>query len=151
MINTSIVLGIILTPGFYVQGKCINSCTFFIGVTMSSEQKLNQLAKKLLKKLGKCQNEEEQVKFIKDLLFTTTVKQELGFDPDLTEQEILCLMHAAEGRTSQESAQILGIKSSTVETHRREIKRKLECQNIAQAVFAGIRYGYLPANSRLFL
>lgn len=61
----------------------------------------------------------------------------------LTERELSCLFLAAKGLTTNETAELLGIKSSTVETYRRKIKYKLACNTMAQAVFEGIRWGYM--------
>lgn len=61
---------------------------------------------------------------------------------ELTERERSCLLLAASGKTSNETANLLGIKASTVETYRKNIKEKLACNTIAQAVFEGLRCGY---------
>ena len=62
---------------------------------------------------------------------------------ELTDRETSCLVLAAKGMTSEETANLLGVKSSTVETYRRNIKQKLSCNTLAQAVFEGLRLGYI--------
>ena len=97
----------------------------------------------ILKKLGNRSPTNEQIKLLRSLLRCTTVKQKLVFEKILTERESLCLLLAAKGLTSKEIAELLDITERTVKTHREGIYRKLNCNNIAQAVFEGIRYGYL--------
>lgn len=63
----------------------------------------------------------------------------------LTFREIECLSLTAQGKTSEETANILGINKSTVETHRDAVKRKLNAANMAQAVFEGMKLGYIGA------
>jgi DNA-binding CsgD family transcriptional regulator len=61
----------------------------------------------------------------------------------LTEREICCLLLAANGMTTGQTAELLGIRPSTVETHRKGIKKKLASNSMAQAVYQGIKYGYM--------
>ncbi len=104
---------------------------------------LDSLAKEFIARFQQSKTQEDQVRFVKDFLFTLPVKQNVLFDPVLTQQEIMCLLLADTGKTSNESAKCLMIKRSTVESHRKEILRKLSCRSIAQAVYEGIRYGFL--------
>lgn len=76
------------------------------------------------------------------------IERNISFSHRLTKREVNCLVLAARGKTSSETAKLLGIKPSTVETHRKEIKRKLECQNMAHAVFEGILLGYVNTTRR---
>ena len=60
---------------------------------------------------------------------------------------MLCLFLAAKGKTSSETADFFETKRSTVESHRKEVLRKLSCRSIGQPIYEGIRYGYLsPKN-----
>jgi DNA-binding CsgD family transcriptional regulator len=61
----------------------------------------------------------------------------------LSEREKSCLLLAANGMTTEQTAELLGIKASTVETHRKGIKKKLASNSMAQAVYQGIKYGYM--------
>jgi DNA-binding CsgD family transcriptional regulator len=65
----------------------------------------------------------------------------------LTQRQKICLIYAAKGMTSVETANTLGLKTSTVESHRKEIKRKLSCVTMAQAVYEGIRLGHLTVDA----
>lgn len=104
----------------------------------------NQLAAKFLRFLGKRKPTQDQLKLTEKLLLTAVVQEHLYFDERLTEREQECLLLAAKGYTTKETARILKIKKSTVETHRVSIFKKLVCNNIGQAVLEGIRFGYIP-------
>ena len=52
---------------------------------------------------------------------------------------------AAKGKTTLEIARLLHVEISTVKTYRKRIQEKLNAKNITQAVFEGIRLGYLPS------
>ena len=71
------------------------------------------------------------------------------FHPRLTEREASCLLLAANGKSVDETAFLLSVKSTTVLTWRQNILRKLQSHSIAQAVFTGISYGYLPPQTVL--
>ncbi len=103
----------------------------------------NFLLTRLLKKLGNERPTQEHITFMGSLLSRTVVEYPLTFTDRLTGREISCLLLAAKGMTSSETAELLGIKSSTVETYRKKIKQKLVCNTMAQAVFEGIRFGYM--------
>lgn len=55
------------------------------------------------------------------------------------EREVLQLL--AEGRSTKEIADLLHISVSTVETHRRQIKRKLSIDNVADLIKFALREG----------
>lgn len=101
------------------------------------------LARLMLPQLGNAGATPEQLKRTKILLSNVFVYSRLLIDKKLSRTESRCLVLAAYGHTSAESAKILNISKTTVETHRKEIKRKLGCKSIAHAVFQGIRYGYV--------
>jgi len=63
--------------------------------------------------------------------------------PALTPREVTCLYWAALGKTSKETAALLGLGSSTIEQYRKDIKRKLECRSMAEAVFKAMQFGYI--------
>lgn len=107
----------------------------------TSVQDLRHLHKKLLGILGNPNPSEQQMDLISILLSSMVLYKAWTF-PHLTEREADCLTLAAKGMTSSETAQVLGIKSSTVETYREKIKRKLECKTMAHAVFKGLQFGY---------
>lgn len=61
----------------------------------------------------------------------------------LTEREKECLYWAAQGKSSEETAIILNIKPASVLSYRRLLKAKLNCYNIAQAVYKAAQLGIL--------
>src|SRR5262245_53521060 len=110
--------------------------------TRGNSKKLNQLTMELLRKLGNSEPTRPQIELMEALLTKITIEQKLLFAHQLTTSEIKCLLLAARGKTSSETAKLLGIQTSTVQSYRKEIKRKLACTSMAQAVFEGMRYGY---------
>ena len=69
--------------------------------------------------------------------------------PKISNRERHCLSLIANGQTTRKIAEFLNVKPSTVETWRKNIKQKLGCATIAQAVFEGVRYGYLSSQSNI--
>jgi DNA-binding CsgD family transcriptional regulator len=57
----------------------------------------------------------------------------------LTPREKECLYWVAQGKSSEETALILNIKTPTVDTYRKQIKEKLNCITIAQAVYKAMK------------
>jgi len=53
------------------------------------------------------------------------------------QREIVQLL--AEGKTSKEVATILGLSTKTVETHRAQIMRRLDCHSVSELVRYAIR------------
>jgi len=69
-------------------------------------------------------------------------KSELPPDP-LTPREHEVLLLVAEGKTTREIAEVLGISVKTAESHRTHILRKLDTPNIAGVVRYAIRQGLI--------
>ena len=69
-------------------------------------------------------------------------KSALPADP-LTPRERGVLQFVAEGKTTKEVAQLLGISAKTVESHRTRIMKKLDTRNIAGVVRYAIRQGLI--------
>lgn len=63
--------------------------------------------------------------------------------PILTERETECLLWAAEGKTSWDTAQILDISERTVQFHLRNAAHKLNVSNRAQAVARAVAQGHI--------
>jgi len=101
------------------------------------------LVVELLNHLGNKTPNSDEIKYATFLLSTIAIHKKLNLKNELTEREASCLLLAANGWTSVETAKFLQVKPSTIETYRKNIKRKLECSSMAQAVFEGIRHGYL--------
>lgn len=57
------------------------------------------------------------------------------------EREVLQLI--AEGKTTKEIAQVLELSVKTVETHRQQLLRKLECSNVVELTRLAIREGLI--------
>lgn len=104
---------------------------------------LNKLALDLLKQLGNRSPSSRQIKLMLTLIEKLVVPQHLIFHERLSPREIICLLFAAQGKTSQETAVLLKLKRSSVDTYRKSILRKLDCATIAEAIFKGMRYGLL--------
>lgn len=105
--------------------------------------RLNYLSSSLLKKLGNTKPTSKQINLLASVLTKIFVSQEIQFSQALTEREISCLFWAAMGKTSKETACVLGIHHYTVQTHRREAKKKLGCKSTAEAIFKGMQFGYV--------
>lgn len=97
----------------------------------------------LLNHLGNSNPAPKHIAAMEAILSSVITCQPITFDQRLSQREISCLFWAAKGKTSRETAELLRISSSTVESHRKQIKRKLKCYNLTHAVFEGIRHGYI--------
>lgn len=60
---------------------------------------------------------------------------------NLSSREKECLYWAARGKSSEETAMILNIKTSTINVYRQRIKAKLNCINMTQALYKAIQRG----------
>jgi DNA-binding CsgD family transcriptional regulator len=76
------------------------------------------------------------------------VKVPVDEDPGLTPREKEVLQHVADGRSSVEIAELLGVSPKTVETHRARLMVKLAAPNSAALVRAAIRLGLVPLDDR---
>lgn len=106
-------------------------------------QYVNYLAIDLLEILGNKQPDQQQIDLMENLISHVAVTHRISFDRRLTGREISCLYLSAKGKTAPETARLLGVKPSTITSHRKEILRKLACNNMAAAVFKGMQCGYL--------
>jgi DNA-binding CsgD family transcriptional regulator len=79
------------------------------------------------------------------------IKKLYNYEHKLTERELECLYWAANGKSSIETATILKIKPSTVEEYRKQIKMKLNCNNLVQAVYEAVKRGYIGAFNKIKL
>jgi DNA-binding CsgD family transcriptional regulator len=102
------------------------------------------LIKDLLEKLGNVKPNRRQATFAEKFVLRTALNREITFNTQLTEKEICCLYWAAQGCSTRTTAHIMREKQATIESYRKEIKRKLQCNTIAQAVYEGICFGYMP-------
>ena len=65
----------------------------------------------------------------------------------LTTRENEILMLIAQEKTTEEMAENLFLSSSTVESHRRNLIKKMNARNSVGLVITAIRKGYLEINS----
>jgi DNA-binding CsgD family transcriptional regulator len=103
----------------------------------------NFLEKELFNYFGVKNPTNTQFNLMRRLVGQISINKQLLFDDCLTQQERGCLFYAAHGYSVKETAEFLGCAERTTKYYRKEILRKLECVNMAQAVFIGIRYNYL--------
>lgn len=87
------------------------------------------------------------VKFIRriaksSMFVTNDYEQNTGI---LSDKELTVLQYASEGKTRDEIAVILGLRSETVKTHLRHIMEKLDTVNTASSVARGFELGLLRA------
>jgi DNA-binding NarL/FixJ family response regulator len=99
--------------------------------------------KQMLLSLGSNKPTDTQIKTTERLLLQSSLNHQMYFHQKLTNKEIFCLVLAAKGHTMNETAQVLNVKFTTVQTWYKKIKKKLNCRSMTQAVFEGIRFGYL--------
>lgn len=66
-----------------------------------------------------------------------------GYENALSERERECLILASQGKTTKEVARILNISPYTVETHSKNIKEKMNCTTMVEAVMEGILRGVI--------
>lgn len=64
---------------------------------------------------------------------------------ELTDREKECLIWASRGKSTKEIAKILKISPHTIATHSKNIKEKLNCNTMVEAVIEGIHRGIIGA------
>ena len=96
-------------------------------------EQLNYLAIELLERLGNIEPTEFQIEIIESIL-SQVVPRWRGFDQGLTLIEIISILLAAKGKTSQEIADLLNISQIDIEERYEKIKSKLNFNALAQTV-----------------
>lgn len=106
----------------------------------------DSLVKELLRQIDINDPTPNQLALAKNLFLQIGIRIdcELTFDPRLSDDEIKCLFFIAHGYSTRRIATAMDKKFSTVASYQKEIKRKLKCNTVAQAIFRGIKFGYLP-------
>lgn len=104
----------------------------------------NYMAVEVLELLGIEQPTQSQIDLMESVVSSVTIKTAVFFSKGLTQRERSCLYWSAKGKTSEQIAKLLKIKKITVDGHKKETIRKLQCSNITQCVYEGIKHGYLP-------
>ena len=104
---------------------------------------INYMAVELLEQFQVFTPTEEQIDAAESFILKVICEGKFIFHEKLTPREIDCLYWAAKGKSSKKTASILCISQATIESHRKQIKEKLKCKTMAQAVFQGMRYACL--------
>ena len=61
----------------------------------------------------------------------------------LTEREKECLWLASKGKSTKAVAKILNLSPTTIETHNKHIREKLNCSTMIEAIVEGIQFGII--------
>lgn len=104
----------------------------------------HDLVQEIASLLGMKDPTARQLMIISDFVNNIAVLSLLKIDRKLTAREQFCLYWSAKGKSSAEIADLLHIKKSTVDSHKKRIMQKLRCANMTQAVYEGMRIGLLP-------
>lgn len=100
--------------------------------------------KEILVNLGSHRPSGKQIKLACQLFSHISINHKLVLPPKLSAKQTTLLILIARGFNSAKIGELLNIKKSTVETHRKHIKSRLNCLTIAQAIYEGITFGLLP-------
>lgn len=103
----------------------------------------DSLAINIITFLGNESPSKKQIEVMESILLNAGLKLQLFFNEKLTRREAQCLNLSALGYSSTMTAEILKISKKTVDQYRNDIKEKLGCKSMAQAVFQGVKYGYV--------
>ncbi len=103
----------------------------------------DHLIKDILRQLGNVDPSKRHFEIAEKLFLRETISRQLCFTGQLTENEALCLFLAAKGFNAKQTAEQMNTTMLTVYSYWKEIKRKLKCSSIAQAVYEGICFGYV--------
>jgi DNA-binding CsgD family transcriptional regulator len=107
------------------------------------EDRLNYLAVDLLETFGNQAPTQGQIDLMERILSNVVMQGRISIHQDLTDREKECLYLAAKGLSAPQTAEVLSLETSTINSHRSKLKRKLDCDTMSQAVFEGIRYGHI--------
>ncbi|WP_019215261.1 helix-turn-helix transcriptional regulator [Legionella tunisiensis] len=106
-------------------------------------------AKNYLDYLGNSNPTPKQLTEMQALLSNTWIRQPIGFDVRLSEQEKQCIYLSAQGKTLKEIAALLKVSTRRVNYCRQSIFQKLGCKNITSAIIVGLRFGVIKAEHLL--
>lgn len=107
---------------------------------------INFMATEIINQFEVYQPSQKQISAIESFI-SLMISQGRFTDEKLSERERSCLYLAAQGKSSRETAGILHISMSTVETYRNNIKQKLNSRNITHAVLQGMMCGEVFPNN----
>lgn len=103
----------------------------------------NLLAIKILEQIGMMDPPQHAINLLESALSHLVITDSFIYDYRLNLKEKACLFWVAKGKTIKETAEIMNLDNNDVESCRKSIKRKLKASSIAQAVFEGMRLGYV--------
>jgi DNA-binding CsgD family transcriptional regulator len=95
---------------------------------------LAQMAVDLLQGLWVSEPTAEQIIAAELLIITMFEQEKPRREQRLPLKEWQCLYWASQGRTIQETADLLQISTATVKAYRGRVKTKLQCKNLANAI-----------------
>jgi DNA-binding NarL/FixJ family response regulator len=101
----------------------------------SSQEVLIEAIKKV------AENEKYYSKEVSMKLITLFLNDVIPNDPELSERELEIIKHIAKGSTNRTIAEEVDISDRTVETHRRNIMKKLNVKNTAELIGYSIKNG----------
>lgn len=71
----------------------------------------------------------------------------IDFKKELTPRQRQLLRHIARGGTNREFAQVHNLSVKTVEAHRWNLMRVIDCHNMSQCTFYAIKFGYIDVGT----
>jgi len=101
---------------------------------------IRQKAQEILYFLGIYSPNKKQLQAVEKLVRCWVIPVTLCFKEHLTLREQDCLWYAAKGFSVAKTADMLGIRHTTVKRYRENILRKTQCHSILAAI---IKLGYL--------
>lgn len=78
-----------------------------------------------------------------DIYLKRLISLQIKAEATLSQREIECLFWAANGKTSEETAKILGLSTETINKYRSSLIHKLNCTNLCNAIYKAITYGFI--------
>ena len=106
----------------------------------------NYVAIELLEQLGLDKPNQAQIDLMESIVSTVMVKKKLLFDTRLTPKEQFFLYWVARGKTMTQAGELLDLTMLEVDEYHNQVRTKLHCHTLTQAVFEGLRFGYLSKN-----
>jgi DNA-binding CsgD family transcriptional regulator len=101
-------------------------------------------AQRYLAYLGNYNPNKTQLTEMMDLLSHVWLRHLVTLDTRLTDIERQCLYLFSQGKTVLQVAEFCSISERQTQRYKANILRELDCENMAQAVVLGIRYGEIP-------
>lgn len=119
---------------------------FLGGIVMSNQKKPSILTTEIFNVLNISHPELEQIELIEKLVNEHKIESLIDNDQQLSRREQSCLFYTALGRTAKEIAGILGIEKCTVDEYKKNIIKKLNCNNMNHCIYRAIKRKILGIN-----